>query len=389
MIHALTFATYAVTLNGRPVLSQARAAVVDGRVLLPVRALGEALGADVSYDAPEMRIVVQRGHRIATLPARGAVRIVAGHAYAPLRAVAAAFGLDVAYVAHTRTVALGDRHVAGNDAQSVTYAAPPTETPRALTYTVATTPGNGASVHEPYPQIGVRFAGVASIDRRSLRVMLDDRDVSADAALIGDQVLYTPRSALAPGRHAVAVTASASGGMPLAVSWTFDDSFAFVAPPPPTPFPIRAISLDRWVAPGTTAFDVVVNGAPGLTGFVGVEGIPGIFPLTVSTYDTYVAHVVVPSGVHQPFARIAARITLPGGAAQTIVLPQTIGLFTPPAPPQTAKPIPVTRTAPGQRSVNVPSAPPSTASPAASPSPSPAPRRHVRPRSSPTPTPSR
>nr|MDQ6943334.1 copper amine oxidase N-terminal domain-containing protein [Candidatus Eremiobacteraeota bacterium] len=85
MIHALTFATYAITLDGTPVLPHARAAVVENRVLLPVRALGNALGADVGYDGRAHTITVQRGAHVATISARGAVRIVKGSAYAPLR----------------------------------------------------------------------------------------------------------------------------------------------------------------------------------------------------------------------------------------------------------------------------------------------------------------
>ena len=106
---ALTFAAYTVTFDGRVVLPRARAAVAGGHVLLPVRALGDALGADVGYDGRARTITVQRGAHVATIPARGAVRIVSGRAYAPLRAVATAFGLGVGYEARTRTVALDDR----------------------------------------------------------------------------------------------------------------------------------------------------------------------------------------------------------------------------------------------------------------------------------------
>ena len=50
-----------------------------------------------------------------------------------------------------------------------------------------------------------------------------------------------------------------------------------------------------------------------MTGYVGVDGVGGIFPLNVYSGNAYVAHVFVPSGVNQPFARVAARITLPNG----------------------------------------------------------------------------
>jgi Copper amine oxidase N-terminal domain len=366
VIHALTFAAYAVTLDGKTVLPRARAAVVNGHVLLPVRALGNALGADVGYDGRAHTITVQRGAHVATIPARGAVRIVKGSAYAPLRAVATAFGLAVAYDGSTRTIALDDRAgpspVARGAAPSLRDNAPlPNATqPSAASYAISLQPAAGAEVHDPYPAISVRFAGAASLDPRSLHVLVDGRDVSAEAAVVGDQVLLTPRHALAPGTHAVSVSARDANGTPLVQQWSFVDTFQFVAAPAPTPFPVSAIWIDRWVAPGTNAFDVYVEGAPGITGYVGVDGVGGFFPLTVYSANAYVAHVVVPYGVNQPYARVAARLTFPNGETQTIVLPQRINLFTfqPKAvvlPTPTPRPIVV----PTRRSVDVPTPTPS------------------------------
>jgi hypothetical protein len=379
VIHALTFAAYAVTLDGKTVLPHARAAVADGRVLLPVRTLGNALGADVGYDGRAHIITVQRGAHVATIPARGAVRIVNGTAYAPLRAVATAFGLGVGYDARTRTVALRDPHgdsraaaSSGSVARAVQQpgdAAPPA--PRSGAFVVTETPRNAAQVHEPYPAISARFAGAAAIDPRSLRVLVDGRDVTGDASIVGDQVLYTPRAALTPGTHYVVVTGrDASTGAALGNSWSFDDSFDFTTAPPPTPFPVGAIWVDRWIVPGINAFDVYVEGAPGMTGYVGVDGVGGFFPLRVNSANSYVAHVVVPNGVNQPFARVAARITLPNGQQQLIVLPQRFNLVTPPIilpatppPARVAQPTP-TPSIPIRRSVNVPTATPAaTASP--------------------------
>ncbi|MDB5070730.1 MAG: hypothetical protein JWM87_1841, partial [Candidatus Eremiobacteraeota bacterium] len=406
VIHALTFAAYAVTLDGKTVLPHARAAVADGRVLLPVRTLGNALGADVGYDGRAHTITVQRGAHVATIPARGAVRIVNGTAYAPLRAVATAFGLGVGYEARTRTVALGDPRAAASSGDSraaassgsgargaqqpVDAAAP---APRSGTFVVTETPRNAAQVHEPYPAISARFAGAAAIDPRSLHVVVDGRDVTGDASIVGDQVLYTPRTALAPGTHYVVVTGrDASTGAALGNSWSFEDSFDFTSAPAPTPFPVGAIWVDRWIVPGTNAFDVYVEGAPGMTGYVGVDGVGGFFPLRVNSANSYVAHVVVPNGVNQPFARVAARITLPNGQQQFIVLPQRFNLVTPPIvlpatppPARVAQPTPTPQSIPIRRSVNVPTPTPAGATSAPTP-----PRRRIldaTPAPSPTRTP--
>jgi len=358
VIHALTFATYAITLDGKPVLPHARAAVVGNHVLLPVRALGNALGADVGYDGRAHTITVQRGARVATISARGAVRIDKGSAYAPLRVVANAFGMSVAYDGLARTIALAQRTPPAQAAPTVIVGdavRPP------LVVTVS--PAPNAHVHDAYPSISARFAGAASIDPRSLQVRIDERDVAADASVLGDQVLITPRVALTPGTHVVTISGRDITGAAIAQQWSFVDTFAFSTAPPPARFPVSAIWIDRWVTPGTNAFDVYVQGVPGMTGYVGVDGVGSYFPLQVYSANAYVAHVFVPNGVNQPFARVAARMTFPNGVQQTIVLPQTINLTTPPIQPTIVTPSPVPkpspRTVPTRRSVDVPTASPS------------------------------
>lgn len=392
MIHALTFAAFTVTLDGKTVLPRARAAVAGGHVLLPVRALGEALGADVGYDGRTHTITVQRGAHVATIASRGAVRTVNGRAYAPLRAVATAFGLGVGYEARTRTVALADRASAP---KRMFVEVPPANNMPPIAVTLQ--PSANARVHEAYPAISARFAGAASIDPRSVRLIVDGNDVSGLAAVIGDQVLFTPRRALSPGTHTVSLTARDARGIPLVQQWSFEDTFEFVSvpAPPPTPFPITAIWIDRWIVPGTNTFDVYVEGAPGITGYVAVDGVGAYFPLTVYTASAYVAHVYVPNGVNEPYARVAARVTLPNGDTQTIVLPQRLTIVT--APIVRPTPTPIYHAAP-RRPLGLPSASPTpprprferpTPSPAITASPtSPAAARTGMPVSTPTATPS-
>jgi hypothetical protein len=364
VIHALTFASYAITLDGKPVLPRARAAVVDGRVLLPVRALGVALAADVGYDGRAHTITVQRGAHVATISARGAVRIVKGSAYAPLRVLANALSMDIAYDGLARTIALAQRAQPAQAAPTVIVG----DAVRPA-LTVSVSPAVNAQVHDPYPSISARFAGAASIDPHSLQVRVDERDVSADASVLGDQVLITPRTALMPGTHVVTITGRDMTGTAISQQWAFVDTFAFSTAPPPARLPVSAIWVDRWVTPGTNAFDVFVQGVPGMTGYVGVDGVGSYFPLQVYSANAYVAHVFVPNGVNQPFARIAARMTFPNGVQQTIVLPQTINLSTPPLKPMyVVTPTPVPRSTPPRRSVDVPTP---------TPTPTPQPRRSI------------
>lgn len=394
MIAVLTFATFSISLNGRVVAPQARALVVGGRVLVPVRTLGEALGARVRYDARRRTVFVRTDVVAAAFALRAPMQSVGGRVYAPLRAVSKPFGVVIRYDGKAHTIALTQPVRAALARSNAMSSAQPRAAASATAAAIVLSPPSGARVHEPYPSISARFAGANTIDAGSARVMLDGVDVTAQAAVIGDEVLLTPRRALTPGQHTVTVTGRSAGGEPLSAAWSFGDTFAFSSGPPPTPSPVRAIYLDRYVTPGTTAFDVIVQGAPGLTGYVGVDGVGELFPLTVATYDAYVAHVVVPYGVVQPNARVAARITLPDGTLQTIVLPQTIPLVTvtpSPAPKRAATPVPSPR--PTRRSVNVSSPVPTAAASASPPSstatPAPVPTHHHRvlaaPRASPKP----
>jgi hypothetical protein len=392
VIHALTFAAYTVTLDGKTVLPHTRAAVLAGRVLLPIRTLGNAIGADVGYDGHAHVVTVQRGSHVAQVHLNCRECIVHGTAYVPLRDVAVAFGLGVNYDAAARVVALQGQRQAPEVmraplARDTSPPGPPSSYAQPAQYTVSLQPASGAEVHDPYPAISARFAGAASIDPRSLRVLVDGRDVTAEAAVIGDQVLFTPRRALPPGPHDVSITGRDASGTPLAQQWSFTDSFTFAIAPAPTPFPIGAIWIDRWIVPGTTNFDIYVEGAPGITGYVGVDGIGGFFPLVVNSATSYVAHVFVPPGVYQPNARVAARLTLPNGQLTTIVLPQLVNIFTKALPPPvnpygTPTPTPPPRAIPVRRSVDVPTP---TPLPGATPPPA---RRFIL-SATPTPVPTR
>jgi len=388
VIHALTFAAYTVTLDGKTVLPHTRAAVLAGHVLLPIRTVGNALGADIGYDGPSHIVTVQHGSHVARIHLNCSECVVGGRAYVPLRDVATAFGMRVGYDPGARVVALRQPfdklRMTGTGVAGAALTPPPAASyAQPTTYTVTLQPASGAEVHDPYPAISARFAGATSIDPSSLHVVVDGRDVTAEAAVIGDQVLFTPRRALPPGAHDVIVTGRDTNGTPIAQQWSFTDTFTFVAALAPTPFPIGAIWIDRWIVPETNAFDVYVAGAQGITGYVGVDGIGGYFPLIVNSATTYVAHVIVPPGLYQPNARVAARITLPNGELTTIVLPQRITLYTKPVAPgypyATATPVP--RGVPVRRSVTVPSLPPS---PAATATP---PRRKLLATPLPTPTP--
>ena len=80
----------------------------QGRVLVPMRAVSESLGANVDYRAATKRVIISRGNRKVTLDldenrrrpnragqsATGA-RLIAGTVYVPLRVVGESLGAEV------------------------------------------------------------------------------------------------------------------------------------------------------------------------------------------------------------------------------------------------------------------------------------------------------
>ena len=107
-----------VTINGAPLTLDVAPTIQNGRTLVPMRAIFEALGATVHWDDAtsvirayrrEDAIVLQLGNRTAWVngPSRQidvAPVAVAGRTMVPLRFVAEALGAEVAWVDATRTV---------------------------------------------------------------------------------------------------------------------------------------------------------------------------------------------------------------------------------------------------------------------------------------------
>lgn len=96
-----------VSLNEKPL--SAPALVRNGRVLLPFRAILNALNATVSYDARTHSVHAERGsERIALKVGQHASAMVAGHLYAPVRYVCESLGGRVRYDAVSRSVHITD-----------------------------------------------------------------------------------------------------------------------------------------------------------------------------------------------------------------------------------------------------------------------------------------
>jgi plastocyanin len=108
-----------VVLNGNT-LSFAQSYVVDGRLVVPYRAIAEKIGATVSYSASDKKVTVKKGastlvlnidSKVATVNGKQVsldvtALIINSSTYVPIRFLSENLGLTVQYNGTARTVAL-------------------------------------------------------------------------------------------------------------------------------------------------------------------------------------------------------------------------------------------------------------------------------------------
>lgn len=109
-----------VELDGHPVVFDVPPRIDNGRTLVPLRAIFEALGAEVNWDGAARKVIATRGTTVISLPV-GAftasvngrpvtldapARIVDGRTLVPLRFVSEALGAQVSWDGTTQTVSI-------------------------------------------------------------------------------------------------------------------------------------------------------------------------------------------------------------------------------------------------------------------------------------------
>ena len=143
-----------MTLNGRPVESEAPPYIENGRTMVPVRFVSEALGAKVDWDNANKLVTVTSGNgtvikmtvgntNMAIVNSVKAKIIVmdvpatikGGRTYVPVRYIGEALGLEVGWNAGTHTVTLRED---GHTAQEPSNGSPPTQNPPAASTPVPT-----------------------------------------------------------------------------------------------------------------------------------------------------------------------------------------------------------------------------------------------------------
>jgi len=130
-----------------------------------------------------------------------------GRVYVPLRAVAQTLGARVAYDARRHLVL-------------IVAPSPPASRAAAGVHVTEVSPPDGTTVSSAFPTIRARLAGIPTGATVTFTLVVDGTDVSRDAALSGDQILYIPPQPLAAGSHLV-VLSGVAGTLPFARLWRF------------------------------------------------------------------------------------------------------------------------------------------------------------------------
>lgn len=304
-------------------------AVMDrGRVLVPLRAIVEALHADL--------------HAI-KLPLPKPARIIAGRWYVPVRAMANLVHARIEYDGRAKLVAV---YTANGGSLAV---ATPMPSARPVEVT-GRQPASDARVGSAFPTIAANVDLPNGSSIRSLQLTVDGVDVTSNAIYQGTYVTYIPRAPMTAGAHTVDIAGTTSSGQPFDTSWTFETT----QPPPPAdtgtgyfPGGYQYISL---TVPGTqfiggASVPVQLIAPPGGAAFAFICTSSWQYQLfSAPTSQFYSGSVPTPTVNYPINCPITAMYVAPDGAVSYAAYPQFVQLLplaTPqPTPVPTATPYP-------------------------------------------------
>jgi len=246
-------APISVLVNGYQVSFDQPPVSRAGRVFVPLRGVLERLGATVVFGSGRINITAGQ-HDISLQIGSTAVTIdgsrefldsppilVNGRALVPLRFVSQALGASVTFVAQTQTAYVtqagaappppvppaGESAAAGDTPPPV--AAPPSF---AVPPSAAAPPADGlsigllrvqppreASLAESRPEISAAFS--EEVDASSLHLSIDGSDVTAQSYVSAHSVSYTPEEELAAGSHEVVVEGRTADHVGFTDRWSF------------------------------------------------------------------------------------------------------------------------------------------------------------------------
>jgi hypothetical protein len=212
-------AAVTIVVNGATVSFDQPPIERGGRVFVPLRGVFERLGATVVYDNGVINatgngrnVQLKIGSTLATINGETyssdvAPFLVGARTLVPLRFISEALGATVNYDSGSQTVSIST-----GAASSGSTGAPAVE----LTNL---NPTDGGVVQSSKPAVSGSFS--QSVDPNSVKVTLDDRDVTSATAISPTDLLFTPPYALSASSHTVRVVGVSKAGMSFDKSWSF------------------------------------------------------------------------------------------------------------------------------------------------------------------------
>src|SRR5579863_2324146 len=216
---ARAIAAVTIVVNGATISFDQPPIERGGRVFVPLRGVFERLGASVVYDNGMINatgngrnVQLKIGSTLATINGETyssdvAPFLVGARTLVPLRFISEALGATVNYDSGSQTVS-----ISSSGGSSGATAAPAVD----LTNL---NPPDGGVVQSSKPAVSASFS--QAVDPNSVKVMLDDRDVTNATAVSPTDVLFTPPYALSAASHTVRVTGDSKAGVSFDKSWSF------------------------------------------------------------------------------------------------------------------------------------------------------------------------
>jgi len=242
-IPAFAAGPVSVTVNGNAANLNPPPTERAGRVFVPLRGVFEQLGASVVYQSGVIN-ASGRGHNIslkigsqqATVDGQQqnvdvAPFIIGASTYVPLRFVSQALGATVNYDGSNRVVAINTNGNTAQNPANQTITPVPTANTQGGAGQISLTgeqPGRGANIPARRPTIGASFVG-GTADPTTVRVMLDQTDITNQSTRSPKGFLYVPSAPLTPGPHHVSVSGTDSSGNPFTRGWNFTSGTSTVS----------------------------------------------------------------------------------------------------------------------------------------------------------------
>ena len=212
-------AAVTIVVNGATVSFDQPPIERGGRVFVPLRGVFERLGATVVYDNGVINatgngrdIQLKIGSNLATINGETytsdvAPFLVGARTLVPLRFISEALGASVNYDGNTQTVTI-----------STGMASSGASPPPAVVLTNLSPPDGGV-VQSNKPAVSASFS--QQVDPNSVKVTIDDRDVTTATAISPTDLLFTPPYALSTTSHTVRVVGTSKAGVSFDKSWSF------------------------------------------------------------------------------------------------------------------------------------------------------------------------